>query len=90
MALRPPRETVPNYRMGLITYVCDEVGPAKKDGEPMDQSIEKLVKIPLGTEFYIRVNWKNVQCQPGKLDLCEHWKLTFDLAGDIRRESGFV
>jgi hypothetical protein len=90
MALRPPRESVPNYRMGPITYVCEEVGPAKKDGEPMDQSIEKLVKIPLGTEFYIRVNWKNVQWQPGKLDLCEHWKLTFDLAGDIRRESGFV
>ncbi len=33
MALTPSREIVPNYGMGLITYVCDEVGPAKKDGE---------------------------------------------------------
>ena len=54
MALTPSREIVPNYGMGLITYVCDEVGPAKKDGETLAESIEKLVKIPLGTKLYIR------------------------------------
>src|SRR2546430_4506659 len=50
MALTPSREIVPNYGMGLITYVCDEVGPAKKEGETLAESIEKLVKIPLGTD----------------------------------------
>ena len=35
MALTPSREVVPNYGMGLITYICDEVGPARKDGETL-------------------------------------------------------
>ena len=66
MALTPSREVVPNYGMGLITYVCDEVGPAHKDGEALAQSIENLVKLPLGTKLYLRVNWKDVQQRPGK------------------------
>jgi len=89
MALTPSREIVPNYGMGLITYVCDEVGPAKKDGETLAESIEKLVKIPLGTKLYIRVNWKDVQREPGKLELCEHWKLTFELARKYGKRVGF-
>ena len=28
----------------------------------------------------MRVNWKDVQRRPGRLDLCEHWQLAFDLA----------
>src|SRR5437867_13411521 len=43
MALTPSGEIVPNYGMGLITYVCDEVGPAKKEGETLTEAIEKLV-----------------------------------------------
>jgi len=31
MALTPSREIVPNYGMGLITYVCDEVDRPKKE-----------------------------------------------------------
>ena len=89
MALTPSREIVPNYGMGLITYVCDEVGPAKKEGETLAESIEKLVKIPLGTKLYIRVHWKDVQREPGKLELCEHWKLTFDLARRYQKRVGF-
>src|SRR5205823_6366415 len=89
MALTPSREIVRNYGMGLITYVCDEVGPAKKEGETLAESIEKLVKIPLGTKLYIRVHWKDVQREPGKLELCEHWKLTFDLARRYQKRVGF-
>jgi len=80
MGVTPSREVVPNYGMGLITYVCDEVGPARKEGESLAQSIENVVKVPLGSKLYLRVNWKDVQQRPGRLDLCEHWKLTFDLA----------
>ena len=46
----------------------------------MAASFEKLVRIPLGTKLYIRLNWKDVRRRPGKLELCEHWKVTFDLA----------
>jgi len=89
MALTPSREVVPNYGMGLITYVCDEVGPAKKDGESLEQAIENIVKVPLGTKLYIRVNWKDVQQRPGRLDPCEHWKLTFALAKQYGKRVGF-
>src|SRR5579864_2042363 len=89
MALTASREVVPNYGMGLITYICDEVGPAKKDGETLAQSIENVVKLPLGTKLYLRVNWKDVQQRPGRLDLCEHWKLTFELAKRYQKRVGF-
>jgi len=89
MALTPSREVVPNYGMGLITYVCDEVGPAHKDGESLAQSLENLVKLPLGSKLYIRVNWKDVQQKAGRLDPCEHWKLTFDLARRYGKRVGF-
>nr|HUA14605.1 twin-arginine translocation signal domain-containing protein [Verrucomicrobiae bacterium] len=89
MALTPSREVVPNYGMGLITYVCDEVGPAHKDGESLAQSLENLVKLPLGTKLYIRVNWKDVQQRPGRLEPCEHWKTTFELARRYGKRVGF-
>ena len=89
MATTPSEDVVPNYGMGLITYVCDEVGPAKKEGETLAQSIENLVKLPLGTKLYIRVNWKDVQQRPGRLDCCEHWKLAFDLARRYQKRVGF-
>ncbi len=89
MATTPSEAVVPNYGMGLITYVCDEVGPARKDGETLAQSLENLVKLPLGSKLYIRVNWKDVQQRPGKLDFCEHWKLTFDLARQYSKRVGF-
>jgi len=89
MATTPSEEIVPNYGMGLITYVCDEVGPAHKDGETLAQSLEKLVKLPLGSKLYIRVNWKDVQQRPGRLDFCEHWKLTLELARQYGKRVGF-
>src|SRR5579864_2036811 len=89
MALTGSHDVVPNYGMGLITYVCDEVGPAKKAGETLAQSIENIVKLPLGTKLYLRVNWKDVQQRPGRLDFCEHWKQTFELARKYQKRIGF-
>jgi len=89
MATTPSDEIVPNYGMGLVIYLCDEVGPAGKPGESLEQSVENLVKLPLGSKLYIRVNWKDVQQRPGKLELCEHWKVTFDLARKYDKRVGF-
>jgi len=89
MALTASRDVVPNYGMGLITYICDEVAPATKEGETQEQSIENLVKLPFGTKTYLRVNWKAVQQRPGRLDFCEHWKLTFELARKYQKRIGF-
>ena len=80
MATTASRDVVPGYGMGLITYLCDEVGPPSMPGESLEKSLEALASYPLGTKLYLRVNWKDVQRKPGRLDLCEHWKIAFDLA----------
>jgi hypothetical protein len=80
MATTPSLEVVPNFGMGMITYICDEVGPPNMPGRALGDSIEDLVKIPLGTKLYLRVNWKDLQQRPGRLDPAEHWKVTFELA----------
>jgi hypothetical protein len=88
MATTPSTDIVPNYGMGLVTYICDEVGPASKAGESQERSIEKLAQLPLGQKLYLRVNWKDVQQKPGRLDLCEHWKATFALARQYKKRIG--
>src|SRR5262249_22461459 len=60
MATTPSTEVVPNYGMGLVTYVCDEVGPPRIEGEMLQKSIEDLVRLPLGNVLYVRLNWKDV------------------------------
>jgi hypothetical protein len=89
MAVTPSAAPVPNYGMGLITYVCDEVGPPREPGKSLAQSLEDLVKLPLGSKLYIRVNWRDVQEKPGALSFCEHWKLTFELAHRYGKRIGF-
>ena len=90
MALTPAREIVPNYGTGLITYICDEVGPAARTARVLAQSIESLVKLPLGSKLYLRVNRRDVQQGPGRLDFCEHWKLTFELARRYQKRIAFA
>ena len=80
MATTASTEVIRGFGMGLVTYLCDEVGPAAKPGERLAKSLEDLARLPLGTKLYLRVNWKDVQRKPGRLDLCEHWQIAFDLA----------
>lgn len=88
MATTPSADVVPNFGMGLVTYMCDEVGPGQKAGESLAQSLENLARLPLGSKLYIRVNWKDLQTRPGRLDPCEHWKITFDLARRFQKRVG--
>ena len=80
MATTASREIIRGYGQGLITYLCDEVGPPSKPGESLEKSLENLARFPLGTQLYLRVNWRDVQRRPGRLDLAEHWRIAFDLA----------
>ena len=88
MATTASDRVVPGFGMGLVTYLCDEVGPASRPGESLETSLEKLARLPLGSKLYLRVNWKDVQRMPGRLDLCEHWKLAFDLARQYDKRIG--
>ena len=89
MATTPSRAPVPNYGMGLATYLCDEAGPARKGGESLERSLEKLVRLPIGDVLYVRLDWRDMQRRPGRLDPCEHWKIAFDLARQYGKRIGF-
>ena len=89
MALTPSEEVVPNFGMGLMTYLCDEVGLLNVPGQAQQAALEELVKFPLGSKLYMRVNWKDVQQRPGRLDPSEIWRNSFALAKQHRKRLGF-
>lgn len=80
---------VPNYGMGLVTYVCDEAGPPKIKGDSLEKSLKKLAELPLGHKMHMRLDWRDIQKRPGRLDLCEHWQITMDLARQYQKKVVF-
>jgi len=88
MATTPSKRRVSNYGMGMATYLCDEAGPAKKENEPIEKSLQKLVSLSLGDVLYMRLDWRDIQNKPGKLDFCNHWKIAFDLAKQYNKRIG--
>ncbi|WP_207174694.1 hypothetical protein [Cellulophaga sp. E16_2] len=89
MTTTPVHGPVRNFGMGLVTYICDEVGPPKpKDGN-LRNAIEKLAKWELGDVLYIRVDWRDIQKEAGKLDFPEHWNLTFEMAKKYGKRVAF-
>jgi hypothetical protein len=88
MATNPSKKMVPNPGMGLVTYICDEAGPPRVPGESLETSIEELARFPLGTNLYLRVDWRDIQKQPGRLDFPDHWKITFDMARKYNKKVG--
>jgi hypothetical protein len=89
MALTPSSEMVHNYGMGLVTYLCDEVGLLRAEGASLEGALEALAKFSPGTNLYIRVNWKDVQQRPGRLEPNEIWKTSFALAKQYGKRIGF-
>ena len=89
MALTPSMEVVPNYGMGMVTYLCDEVGLQKSAGQSQEAALEALAKFSLGTKLYMRVNWKDVQTKPGSLQVSELWKTSLALARQYQKRIGF-
>lgn len=89
MALTPSDAVVPNYGMGMITYLCDEVGLMNVAGQTQAAALEELAKFPLGTKLYVRVNWKDVQSHPGRLEPNEIWRTSFALARQYGKRIGF-
>ena len=89
MALTPSDHMVHNYGMGLVTYLSDEVGLLRPAGISTAKALEELARFPLGTNLYIRVNWKDVQQRPGRLEPNEIWKTSFALAKQYGKRIGF-
>ena len=89
MATTPSREIVDNYGMGLIVYVSGDLGPPQVKGETVEKSIEDLVKMPFVQKIYIRPDWHQVQVKPGRLDLPDYWKITYELAKQYKKPIAF-
>jgi hypothetical protein len=89
MAITPTKEIVPGFGKGLITYIAGDLLAPKIKGETLEQSIEKLAQIPMGQKLYIRVTWREMQKQRGKLEMPDYWKLTLDMAKKYNKRVAF-
>ena len=72
-----------NPGLGLVGYAWEESGPslaARAGRETLEQHVEKISSLPFVDVLYIRCDWRNVQKQPGRLDLDPVWQLTLDAA----------
>jgi hypothetical protein len=89
MATMPSDEPVPNFGMGLTAYIIGDLLPKRKGNESVRETIEKIVRIPMASNLYIRPTWRQMQSQRGRLDLFEHWQVTLELAEKYNKCVGF-
>ncbi|MBN2288905.1 MAG: hypothetical protein JXQ83_06190 [Candidatus Glassbacteria bacterium] len=88
----PSQEPVKNFGLGLVGYTWEEGGPslaARRGEQTLEDHVEKLAGLPFMDVLYIRCDWRDVQKQPGRLDLHPIWKLTFDAARTYGLRVGF-
>ena len=88
MTTTPSDDPVPNYGKGLVTYITADMGTDEIKSDNIPQAIEDLVHYPLGELLYIRPTWREVQPQPGKLQLPDYIKQVFDLAKKNNKRIG--
>jgi hypothetical protein len=88
----PSDKPVKNYGLGLVGYTWEESGPslaARAGKETLEDHVEKLAALPFVDVLYIRCDWRDVQTQPGRLDLNPVFKLTFEAARRHNLRVGF-
>jgi hypothetical protein len=89
MTTTPSEDVVPNYGKGLVTYITADSGTEEIKADNIPQAIEDLVRFPLGEQLYIRPTWREVQPQPGRLELPDYVKQVFRLAKTHNKRVGF-
>jgi hypothetical protein len=81
----PSERPVRNPGLGLLGYTWEENGPSlavRAGRKSLEQQIEDLASLPFVDTLYIRCDWRNVQTEPGRLDLDPVWRLTLDAANE--------
>jgi hypothetical protein len=68
MTTLPSREIVPNYGMGLTVYVSGDFWPPRTRGDTLEKYCEDLIGLPFAQKVYVRLNWRDIQKRPGKLE----------------------
>jgi hypothetical protein len=79
----PSEKPLRNPGLGLVGYAWEENGPslaARAGRETLEQHVEKMSSLPFVDVLYIRCDWRNVQTQPGRLDLNPVFQLALDAA----------
>jgi hypothetical protein len=79
----PSEKPLRNPGLGLVGYTWEEGGPsvAVREGrQTLEDHVEKMASLPFVDVLYIRCDWRNVQKQPGRLDLDPVWDLTIAAA----------
>jgi hypothetical protein len=89
MTTTPSADIVPNFGMGLTVYVSGDFWPPRTRGATLEKYCEDLIRLPFVQKVYIRLNWRDVQTRPGRLDFPDGWKITFDLARQYGKRVGF-
>lgn len=89
MATTPTKEIVPGFGKGLVTYIAGDLLAPKVPGETLEQTIEKLAQIPMGQKLYIRLTWRELQKQRGKLEMPDYWRLTLEMARKYNKRVAF-
>ncbi len=89
MATTPSQDLISNFGMGLTVYISGDYWPPRTQNDSLEKYCEDLIKIPFAQKIYIRLNWRDIQKRPGKLDFPEGWKITFDLAKRYNKRVGF-
>jgi len=88
----PSEKPLRNPGLGLLGYTWEESGPsiAVREGrQTLEDHVEKLASLPFVDVLYIRCDWRNVQKQPGRLDLDPVWDLTLAAAWRHRLRVAF-
>ena len=91
-ATTPSEAPIANPGLGLVGYTWEESGPsiaARKGQETLEKHVEQMARLPFVDVLYIRCDWRDVQKQPGRLDLTPVWKLTFDAAKQFGKRVAF-
>jgi hypothetical protein len=89
MATMPSREIVANFGMGLTAYVSGDIGPPRLPGQTLERAIEDIIALPFVQKVYVRLNWREIQPRPGRLDPPDFWRLSFDIARQYGKRVGF-
>jgi hypothetical protein len=88
MTTTPSQDVVPNFGMGLVTYITADSGTEEIKSDNIPQAIEDLVRFPLGQQLYVRPTWREIQPRPGRLELPYYVKLVFELAKKNNKRVG--
>lgn len=88
MSTTPSEDVVPNYGMGLVTYITADMGTDEIKSDNIPQAIEDLVKFPLGQKLYVRPTWREIQPRPGRLVFPDYLKQVVDLAKKYDKRVG--